>query len=133
MTLVNALHAPARQFLPLVTLSLFASTTGFPTASFASGWIRPVGEGDFPIRLQRVSPSRRFLIREDLGTLNSVGTVYTLPGWFLPLLEGDNLSRFGVLRVICVAGLPLAPALERGLCGVSNKTVSVSVSVYDSA
>ena len=33
------------------------------------------------------------------------------------------------MRVICVAGLPLAPALERGLCGVSNKFLSVSVSV----
>jgi len=60
--------------------------------------------------------------------LNSAGTVYTLPGWFLPL-EGDNRSRFGVMTVICVAGLPLAPTLERGLCGVSNKFLSVSVSV----
>ena len=40
-----------------------------------------------------------------------------------------QFQRFGVMRVICVAGLPLAPTLERGLCGVSNKILSVSVSV----
>ena len=34
--------------------------------------------------------------------------------------------RFGVMRVICVAGLPMAPAVERGL-----KVVSV-INSFDS-
>ena len=116
-----------------------------------SGWRRGL-----PNTLTTSSPLRRRLIREDLVVSNSAGTVYTLPGWWLPLLEGVHLSRFGVMRVIGVAGLPLAPALERGLChlygvparvaqqtfhqptnqptmwyGVSNKFLSVSVSVSD--
>jgi hypothetical protein len=37
-----------------------------------------------------------------------------------------------VMRVICVAGLPLAPALERGLSGVSNKFFSVLSSQLES-